>query len=225
MKIPRIVEAYYPNLTWRIPTEKKELYLTFDDGPTPYVTKWALSELRKYNAKATFFCVGKNVKNHPAIYKSILEEGHSVGNHTFDHKNGWNTGNYDYMKSVIKCENIIKSDLFRPPYGRIKKAQIKGIKSRYRIIMWDVLTEDYKTDIPAYQCVQNVLDQAKEGSIVVLHDSKKSTRNPQTLRQEWICVQGNRLTGLGPEIFQRLIHQYGRPHQGLDKAKYACPET
>ena len=177
MKIPKIVEAYYPELLWRIPTEEKTLYLTFDDGPTPYITKWVLNQLKEYKAKATFFCLGKNVKNHPSIYRNIIKEGHAVGNHTFDHKNGWNTKTYDYLKSVIKCNTYVSSDLFRPPYGRIKRNQIKGLKGKYKIVMWDVLTEDYNQSVPAYKCVQTVLDQAKNGSIVVFHDSKKAEKN------------------------------------------------
>lgn len=182
MKVPKIVKAYYPNLIWRVESDEKELFLTFDDGPTPYITKWVLDQLRSYNAKATFFCVGKNVKEHPSIFKNILKGGHAVGNHTFDHKNGWNTRSFDYLKSVMKCRNWVDSDLFRPPYGRIKKAQIKGLKDRFRIVMWDVLSEDYNTAISAEKCRNIVLKQAKSGSIIVFHDSKKAYKNlKQTL--------------------------------------------
>jgi len=177
MKIPKIIEAYYPNLIWRFPTEEKQLFLTFDDGPTPYITKWVLDQLKEYNAKATFFCIGKNVKNHPIIYKRILKEGHSVGNHTYDHKNGWETKNFDYIKSVMRASKVIDSDLFRPPYGRIKKAQIKRIKERFRIIMWDVLSEDYNQSISAIKCIEKVNSQVKNGSIIVFHDSRKASKN------------------------------------------------
>lgn len=177
MKIPKIVEAYYPNLIWRVKTVERELYLTFDDGPTPYITKWVLDQLGEYNAKATFFCLGKNVKEHPSIYKRILKEGHAVGNHTFDHKNGWNTKSYDYMRNVMKCKNWVDSDLFRPPYGRIKKAQIKRLKERFRIVMWDVLSEDYNSSLSGEKCKNIVLKQAKNGSIIVFHDSKKASKN------------------------------------------------
>ena len=135
MRLPGIVKAYYPELIWRIPTENKELYLTFDDGPTPSVTSWVLEQLRQYNAKATFFCLGRNVKEHPLLFRSIIREGHSVGNHTYDHRNGWNSRNFDYLKNVMKGSAWIDSDLFRPPYGRIKKAQIRGLKGRFRIVM------------------------------------------------------------------------------------------
>lgn len=177
MKIPKIVEAYYPNLLWRIPTDKKELYLTFDDGPTPYVTKWVLDILNEYNAKATFFCLGKNVKNHPVIFKRILREGHRIGNHTYNHNNGWNSSNYKYVKSVMKCDNQVASNLFRPPYGRIKKTQIRRLKDRFKIIMWDVLSQDYDHKISPEKCLDIVLSQSKNGSIVVFHDSRKASKN------------------------------------------------
>ncbi len=177
MKIPKIVEAYYPHLTWRIETEKKELFLTFDDGPTPYVTKWVLDILKEYKAKATFFCIGKNVKNHPIIFNRILREGHRIGNHTYDHKNGWSTKNFNYIKSVMKCDKYVSSDLFRPPYGRIKKTQIKRLKEHFKIVMWDVLSEDYNQKLSSEKCAEIVNQQAKEGSIIVFHDSRKAMKN------------------------------------------------
>jgi len=177
MKIPKIVEAYYPDLIWRMPTEKKELYLTFDDGPTPYVTKWVLDLLKEYNAKATFFCIGKNAKNHPILFKRILREGHCIGNHTYDHSNGWNSTNYRYIKSVMRCDKYVPSNLFRPPYGRIKRAQIKRLRERFDIIMWDVLSEDYNQNLSPEECADIVQDQSKNGSIIVFHDSRKALRN------------------------------------------------
>ncbi len=177
MKIPKIVEAYYPDLIWRMPNNEKKIYLTFDDGPTPYITKFVLDQLKQYDAHATFFCLGKNVKNHPVIYKRIVREGHSVGNHTYDHKNGWQTKNYDYFKNVMKGSRYIDTDLFRPPYGRIKKAQIRRIKDRYRIVMWDVLSEDYNQKITSDQCWNKVMNQTKNGSIIVFHDSRKASKH------------------------------------------------
>lgn len=177
IKIPKIVEAYYPELLWKVRTREKELYLTFDDGPTPYITKWVLDQLQLYNARATFFCLGKNVKNHPTIYKRILREGHSVGNHTYDHKNGWYTKNYNYIKSISKADNLVNSDFFRPPYGRIKKSQIKSLIKKYRIVMWDVLSEDYNQAISGEACANKVMKQSKNGSIIVFHDSRKASKN------------------------------------------------
>lgn len=177
MRIPKIVEAYYSSLLWRVQTGEKAIYLTFDDGPTPYITKWVLDKLSEYGAQATFFCLGKNVRNHPGIYKNILKAGHSVGNHTYDHPNGWDSKNYDYMKNVMKCASLVPTDLFRPPYGRIKRAQIKRLKEKFRIVMWDVLSEDYNQSLTGERCAEIVCSRAKEGSIIVFHDSKKASKN------------------------------------------------
>lgn len=174
-RIPNIVKQYYSELIWKIDTEEPELYLTFDDGPTPGITEWVLDQLLAHKAKATFFCIGKNIVNHPQIYQRILDEGHSVGNHTFDHKKGWITGNFGYFRSVTKCGRYVKSDLFRPPYGRIKKSQIKALKERFRIVMWDVLSEDYKEANSAETCLNIVLSQSRNGSIIVFHDSDKAS--------------------------------------------------
>lgn len=177
MRVPKIVEAYYSSLLWRVQTSEKDLYLTFDDGPTPYVTKWVLDKLKEYEARATFFCLGKNVRNHPGLFKKILSEGHSVGNHTFDHKNGWNTKSFLYMKNVLKCASLVDSDLFRPPYGRIRRHQVKALKKQFRIVMWDVLSEDFNQSITGKACAEIVCSRAKEGSIIVFHDSRKASKN------------------------------------------------
>lgn len=192
MRVPAIVKAYYPDLIWRIPTSQKEIYLTFDDGPTPFVTKWVLDQLRLYNAKATFFCLGKNVKEHPVIYKNILKEGHAVGNHTFDHKNGWKSNNFEYIRNVLKGSVWIRSDLFRPPYGRIKKAQIKKLKDRFRIVMWDVLSEDYNSSISSEKCFHTVRNQSRNGSIVVFHDSRKAQKNLKKILPEVLAYFSER---------------------------------
>jgi peptidoglycan/xylan/chitin deacetylase (PgdA/CDA1 family) len=176
VKVPKIVKRYYSELIWKIETNEPELFLTFDDGPTPKVTDWVLDQLLEHNAKATFFCIGKNVMNHPKIYQRIIDEGHGVGNHTFDHKKGWITGNFGYLRSVTKCDKYVKSDLFRPPYGRIKKSQIKALKGKYRIIMWDVLSEDYDNSISSESCLNIVLSQSQNGSIIVFHDSNKASK-------------------------------------------------
>ncbi|HAW51834.1 MAG TPA: polysaccharide deacetylase family protein [Flavobacteriales bacterium] len=174
IRVPNIVKRYYSDLIWKINTDRPELFLTFDDGPTPGVTEWVLDTLAAHKAKATFFCIGKNIVKHPDIYQRILDEGHSVGNHTFDHKKGWITGNFGYLRSVSRCGKYVKSDLFRPPYGRIKKAQINALKGKFRIVMWDVLSEDYKESIDAETCLNIVLSQSQNGSIIVFHDSLKA---------------------------------------------------
>jgi peptidoglycan/xylan/chitin deacetylase (PgdA/CDA1 family) len=163
-----------PQYVWHIPTEDKVLYLTFDDGPVPEATPWVLDLLKKYDAKATFFCVGDNVRKHPAVYRRILEEGHAVGNHTYNHLNGWKTQTFDYLKNVQRCRQIVSSPLFRPPYGVLRPSQTKTLKSRYQIVMWDVLSGDYDAEITPEQCLENVMDNVKPGSIILFHDSPKA---------------------------------------------------
>lgn len=167
-------------MVWHVPSVKKAIYLTFDDGPTPQVTDWTLDLLKQYNAKATFFCIGKNVKEHPEIYKRILDEGHSVGNHTFNHIKGWNTKTADYLKNVENASTLIKSDLFRPPYGRITPQQSKTIsKNGYNIIMWTILSLDWDKRVSKEKCAYNVIKNVGSGDIIVFHDSLKASRNMQ----------------------------------------------
>jgi peptidoglycan/xylan/chitin deacetylase (PgdA/CDA1 family) len=173
-KTPVVVKALLPQYVWHIPTEDKVLYLTFDDGPVPEATPWVLDLLKKYDAKATFFCVGDNVRKHPAVYRRILEEGHAVGNHTYNHLNGWKTQTFDYLKNVQRCRQIVSSPLFRPPYGVLRPSQTKTLKSRYQIVMWDVLSGDYDAEITPEQCLENVMDNVKPGSIILFHDSPKA---------------------------------------------------
>ena len=176
-KTPRLIQALMPAYTWRIPDEEPVMYLTFDDGPIPELTPWVLDTLQSCGAKATFFCVGDNVRKHPGIYRRILEEGHSVGNHTYNHLSGWKTEDVKYLNNVRQCARMVKSDLFRPPYGRLMPRQRDVLRKHYRIIMWDVLSGDYDANISPEQCLQNVIDHAQAGSIVVMHDSLKAERN------------------------------------------------
>ena len=164
----------YPSLLWEIKTSRKELFLTFDDGPDPEVTEWVLDELKKYNAKATFFCVGKNVKTNPKIFERILKEGHTVGNHTYDHLNGWKTDLSKYITNIKKCGNLFGTKYFRPPYGKITRKQIRKVPSRYKTVMWTLLSGDFDKNLTAEQCVFNVIQFSKKGSIIVFHDSPKS---------------------------------------------------
>ena len=163
--------------------KSNEVFLTFDDGPTPEITEFVLSELKKYNAKATFFCIGKNIKKQSNTFNKIVSEGHAIGNHTQNHLQGWKTNNQKYLKSVLECENIIanwpqkvnNSKLFRPPYGKIRKSQARNLlKNGYKIIMWDVLSGDFDSSISNERCLQNVLKNTRNGSIVVFHDSMKA---------------------------------------------------
>ena len=177
VKTPKLIRAFMPAYTWSIPTDERVLYLTFDDGPIPEVTPWVLDTLRLFGAKATFFCVGDNVEKHPAIFQQILKEGHSVGNHTFNHLNGWQTEHVVYLNNVRRCARVVKSRLFRPPYGRLMPRQRDFLLRHFQIILWDVLSGDYDANISPKQCLQNVLDNAQPGSIVVMHDSLKAERN------------------------------------------------
>lgn len=176
VEIPRWLQGLFPHYMWRGKTEdnSKRLYLTFDDGPIPEITPWVLDQLRTYNAKATFFCVGANVQKNQQIYQQILAEGHQVGNHTFNHLNGWSTSQEDYMRNVAACQEQVKSPLFRPPYGRLKWGQAKALRSEYKVVLWDILAGDFDASISGEQCWQNVYKKASDGSVIVLHDSQKS---------------------------------------------------
>ena len=177
VKTPWWLRMFYPFLTWRIKTSGKKIYLTFDDGPHETATPFVLDLLKQYNARATFFCIGKNVAKHPAIYERVLAEGHSVGNHTMNHVNGWKVNDAVYVDEVTQAGVLIRSDLFRPPYGRIKRSQqrkLKTINPKLKTIMWDVLSGDFDTGLPPEGCLAYVLYHTKAGSIIVFHDSTKA---------------------------------------------------
>jgi len=180
VKTPWLFKKIFYKYTWNIPvnSQQKTLYLTFDDGPIPKITEWVLDTLSRYNAKATFFCIGNNVVKHPEIYQQILKEGHLVGNHTYNHLKGWNTPKEEYLLNIEKASNYIDSRFFRPPYGKITHSQGKKLQEfGYKIIMWDVLAIDWNTSISKEKCAQNVLKNARNGSIVVFHDSLKAAHN------------------------------------------------
>lgn len=168
----------YSKLIWKMPPEAEPaVYLTFDDGPHSYATPFVLEQLDKYNAKASFFCIGKNVVAHPGIYRSIINAGHTVGNHTFNHLNGWHTKTDLYIANIKLASGYIDSLLFRPPYGRIKRSQANRLLtkgSKWKIYMWDVLSGDFDTSISPEQCLKNVLTNIEPGSIIVFHDSEKA---------------------------------------------------
>ena len=181
VKTPILIMKLFPELIWHLSSreESKEnhLYLTFDDGPNPEVTPWVLDCMKEYNAKATFFCLGRNVERYPEIYKQILDEGHMVGNHTYSHLKGWNTSNSEYLNDISLAGQIVESNLFRPPYGRVRKTQIREIRKDYNIVMWDVLSQDYNGSITPQKCLENVESNIKPGSIIVFHDSDKARKN------------------------------------------------
>jgi peptidoglycan/xylan/chitin deacetylase (PgdA/CDA1 family) len=163
---------------WDVPLSDEEaVYITFDDGPHPTVTPFVLAQLRLYNADATFFCVGNNVARYPAVYNEILNAGHTTGNHTFNHSNGWRTANGAYLRSIRQASNYVGGYLFRPPYGRMKLSQYRKLKKtdkRWKVWMWDILSGDFDKDLSPQQCINNVLEHIKPGSVIVFHDSEKA---------------------------------------------------
>ncbi len=173
-KTPSIVKPLAGDLVWDIPTSQREVFLTFDDGPVPEVTPQVLDILDEYGAKGTFFCVGENVERHPEIFLDLLDRGHSVGNHTWSHENGWRTSQMSYLKSVLRCEELVNSKLFRPPYGRIRRQQAEALRNRFHLIMWDVLAGDWDENRSVEQCVDTLIEYTRPGSVVVFHDSIKA---------------------------------------------------
>jgi peptidoglycan/xylan/chitin deacetylase (PgdA/CDA1 family) len=182
-RAPFFLPWLYPNLIWRMPAEEQAIYLTFDDGPVPGPTEFVLEVLSTHKLKATFFCIGDNLQKHPQLLLRILDGGHAVGNHTFNHLNGWKTSAESYVQNVARFDQQLagikpglKTRLFRPPYGRITRGQI-GRLSQYQVIMWDVLTHDYHRQVSPEQCLRNSLRAVRNGSIVVFHDSLKAEKN------------------------------------------------
>ena len=176
-KIPSFLQRIFSNYTLRMPTSDKVIYLTFDDGPIPTVTPWVLEQLAAYSAKATFFMIGENVHKNPTVFQQVIKAGHAIGNHTYNHLNGWQTKDKTYFQNVEKCSEVIDSTLFRPPYGKIKPSQAKHLRQRYNIVFWDILSGDFDANITSEQCLNNVLRQAKNGSIIVFHDSLKAAQH------------------------------------------------
>jgi peptidoglycan/xylan/chitin deacetylase (PgdA/CDA1 family) len=158
-------------MLWRVDTQEKVLYVTFDDGPIPELTPWVLDVLKEHGAKATFFCMGRNVEAHPALFQRLLDEGHSVGNHTWDHPSGWRSGRVDYLRSVLRCQRYTRTNLFRPPYGRATNAQINSLRKQFTLVMWDVLAGDFEERMTGDDCFAVVRDKARAGSIIVFHDN------------------------------------------------------
>lgn len=198
-RTPFFLPLLYPSLVWRNSASEKTIYLTFDDGPVYGPTEFVLDVLDKYNIQATFFCIGDNVRKHPELFARIVNAGHSVGNHTFHHKNGWKTSTTDYLENIEACQaqlNVtvsteITHKLFRPPYGRITRVQIAALKA-YKIIMWDVLSQDYRSDLSVNRCLTKTIKATRPGSIVVFHDSKKAERN---------------LTGVLPTYIEHFLNE------------------
>ncbi len=198
--ISTVGKAIFPSLLWNFNSEEKTIYLTFDDGPVPGMTPWVLQKLKEYNAKATFFCIGDNVDKSPEILEMIWKDGHVIGNHSYNHLNGWKIECREYIKNVVKAEAVINKlrplhqkgspsqsgkKLFRPPYGRIKLSQIRALQNRnYEIVMWDVISGDYDQNKPFDSCLKEVFKNTKPGSILVFHDSHKAFKNLERILPE-----------------------------------------
>ncbi len=177
VRTPLWLRSLYKDCTWQIPGREKAIYLTFDDGPHPVITPFILDELKKYNARATFFCIGKNLVENPDVYKRILFEGHAVGNHSFNHLNGWKTKDATWLADIAEAKKYIDSSLFRPPYGRVTRFQLKTLAGKaygLQTIMWSILSGDFDTAISPEACCKNVIGNAKSGSVIVFHDSEKA---------------------------------------------------
>jgi len=190
---PRIYRAIFPGALWRIPAEEKCVYLTFDDGPVPEITPWVLDMLDAYRIKATFFCVGDNVRKHPEIYRMIGERGHCTGNHTFNHVQGIRYRTGRYLQNVEQAAEWIESDLFRPPHGHMRCRQLQELRKKYRIVMWDVVTRDYSPHMTPRGVFNTVKKYTRNGSIIVFHDSLKAAERIKTalpLSIEWLLSQG-----------------------------------
>lgn len=177
VQLPDWFTGMFPEAFWQIPTEEKVVYLTFDDGPIPGVTSKVLQILKENQIKATFFCVGENVDKYPEIFNQIIEEGHLVGNHTYNHIKGFKCSNSIYFENIEKANKIIKSNLFRPPYGLLKNSQFNILKLKYKIIMWDVISCDYDSKLTPEDCFTNVINFVRNGSIITFHDSFKAEKN------------------------------------------------
>ena len=177
VKTPSFLKKLYPDCQWEVKTNENILYLTFDDGPHPEITPFVLEELEKYKAVATFFCIGENVKRYFDTYKRILEQGHQPANHTFNHLNGWKVKDAEYIENVKLASSVIDSNLFRPPYGRITRFQLKVLKGNQlnlSTIMWSVLSGDFDEKLSGENCYLNIIKHSKPGSIIVFHDSAKA---------------------------------------------------
>ena len=203
VKTPKFVQALFPTFTWNVPSSEKALYLTFDDGPIPEVTPWVLKELAQHDAQATFFCVGENAKKYPAIFEQLHQAGHSVGNHTYNHLDGWQTDNIKYFHNIRHCHSLVKSNLFRPPYGHLKPKQAQFLQRHYQVVMWDVLSGDFDLKLTKEKCFENVTRHATNGSIIVFHDSQKAKERlmyalPRTL--EHFSLLGFTFSALSPGL-------------------------
>ena len=184
---PKLIQALFPSLIWRKESVDKEIWLTFDDGPTPEVTPWILSVLKNENVKATFFLVGQQIEKFPELVGAIIKEGHTIANHTYSHKNGWLTNKEKYLEDIENCQELMPNNkLFRPPYGKITKAQIAVLKEKYKIILWDVLSYDFKQNTIPKKVQKNIIQNTTSGSIIVMHNNLMSFKNLEPILEKTI---------------------------------------
>ena len=192
-QVPGFVRNMFPKALWRMNPDEKAVYLTFDDGPIPVITPWVVDLLGHYGIKATFFMVGDNVRKHPKEYKLVVDAGHRVGNHTFNHLKGLFTDTREYIENVEKADALIHSNLFRPPHGILRRSQYKELSKRYQFVMWDLVTRDYSKRLSGEEVLANVKKYVRNGSIITFHDSLRSEENlkyalPRAI--EWLLEQG-----------------------------------
>ena len=186
---PKFIQALFPSLVWRKETLDKKIWLTFDDGPTPEVTPWILSVLKKENVKATFFLVGQQIEEFPELVGAIIKGGHTIANHSHSHKNGWLTNKEKYLEDIENCQELMPNNkLFRPPYGKITKAQIAVLKEKYKIILWDVLSYDFNQNTSPETVGANIIMNTTAGSIIVMHNNQKSFKNLESILEETIQI-------------------------------------
>ena len=190
---PQFIRRLYPRACWRMDSSERAVYLTFDDGPIPEVTPWVLDVLDKYRIKATFFMVGDNVRKHPDEFKMVVERGHRIGNHTYNHLKGMAVHTDHYVANIDKADCYLSTNLFRPPHGLMRLRQYRALCERYHIIMWDLVTRDYNPKLNGRQILRKVQRYARPGSIITFHDSLRATHNlyyalPRAI--EWLLSEG-----------------------------------
>ncbi len=174
---PGLCSLLFRDVIFRVSTREKKLYLTFDDGPTQHITNQILNMLQAYQAKATFFVCGKNAETHPQMCQQIIESGHTIGNHTYQHMNGWKTATHDYLADTERAQQIVQSAFFRPPYGKLNWTQYRYLRKHYQIVLWDIMCMDFDQKISPETCFENVKKYARPGSVIVFHDSEKAATN------------------------------------------------
>ena len=187
VKIPKFIQILFPSIIWRQKNYQNNIWLTFDDGPTPKVTPFILNTLKEEKVKATFFLVGEQIERQPDLYNQIISDGHVIANHSYSHINSWKSNNLDYLNDIEKCQQLMpKNKLFRPPYGKISALQIRRLKKKYKIILWDVLSWDFSLSIAPSKVKRNVMKNTKQGSIIVFHNNQKSFQNLTSILKETI---------------------------------------